>query len=263
MRIHLYVSHSFDHADKYERILEFVRGEGVPIADFSVPVWRQIEGDEDAVKTAIAERIRRSNRVLVLLTDGLHRSPYVEFEVSVARELGKPIIGVYPHGRNGGSIPVFVADGFYKNVGWTRGSIGRALRLEYPAETRVFDLAEVEERREIVTHVGIAAGTFTAILAGFTVSRYLELRNELAARGIEIVDDAGPSLLATVAQPTAIGAVVGTVAMGAMFGTKKAMLTGAAIGGGIGAAVGVRRHYRARIEMLGGLVKLQLVSGAS
>lgn len=258
-KIHLYISHSFDHAEKYERILEFVRGEGVPLADFSVPVWKQIEGDRDAVLAAIAERIRRSNRVLVLLTDEAHKSPYIEFEVEVARELGKPIIGVYPHGRNEGSIPGFVAEGFYKNVGWTRGSIAKALRLEYPPETRVFDIAEVEERRELVTNIGIAAGVFTAILAGFTAARYHNLRNELARRGITIVDDSGPGLLETAAQPTVVGALIGTAAMGAMFGTKKAMLAGAAIGGGIGAAVGVDRYYRARVVMLGELAKLELV----
>lgn len=258
-KIHLYVSHSFDHADKYDRIIEFVRGEEVPLADFSVPVWKQIDGDRDAVLSGIAERIRRCNRVLVLLTDEAHKSPYIEFEVQVARELGKPIIGVYPHGRNEGAIPGFVAEGVYKNVGWTRGSIARALRLEYPPETRVFDIAEVEERRELVTSIGIAAGVFTAILAGFTVARYRRLQAELAQQGINIVGDDGPGLLETAAQPIVVGALAGTAAMGMMFGTKKAMVAGAAIGGGIGAAIGVDRYYRARIVMLGELAKLELM----
>lgn len=261
-KINLYVSHSFAHADKYDRIIDFVRDEGVTIADFSVPVWKQIDGDREAVFSAIADRIRWCSRVLVLLTDKAHKSPYIEFEVQVARELGKPIIGVYPHGRNEGSIPGFVAEGFYKIVGWTQGSIAKALRLEYPPETRVFDITEVEERRALVTKIGIAAGVFTALLAGFTAVCYRTLKQELAAQGITVVDDSGPALLETAAKSIVIGALVGTAAMGIMFG-KKAMVAGAAIGGGVGAAVGVHRHYRARIVMLGKLAKLELVPEGS
>lgn len=38
MRLHFYISHSFDHAHKYLRLLEFMKSERLDTADYSVPV---------------------------------------------------------------------------------------------------------------------------------------------------------------------------------------------------------------------------------
>ena len=263
MRLHLYVSHSFDHAEKHERIIEFVRGENVPIADFSVPVWRQIAGDEDAVKAAIADRIWRSNRVLVLITDEIHKSPYIEFEVRVAKELGKPIIGVYPNGDNEGPIPRFLDGSYYRMVGWRRGSMAKALLGEYPPDRRVFDIAEVEERRELITTVGLAAGVVSLIVAGATAVRFKRLKHELAAKGIHLVGDDGSGLLDVAAPRALAGVGIGALAMAVLVGTPKAITAGAMIGGGIGAAVGVHKYYSLRIEMLGKLTKLELTPSSA
>lgn len=259
MRLHLYISHSFDHADKYERILEFARSEA-QIADFSVPVWRQVPGDDIVVRTAISERIARSNRVLVLLTDEIHRSPHIEFEVQIARELGKPIIGIYPYGENEAPIPRFLDGAYYRMVGWRRGALTKALLCEYPPDRRVFDIAELEERKELISKIAGAAGIASFLVAGATAANFARLKKELEHKGLKQIGAKGPTFLETTVVPTLGGAATGALVMAIFVGTKKAIASGAALGGAVGLGIGVTRYYSLRIQMLGALAKLEVES---
>lgn len=257
-RLHIYLSHSFDHADKYERVLEFARDEGMPVANFSVPVWRQIPGDLQAVRSAISERILRSNRVLVLVTDEIHKSPFIDFEVKVARELGKPIIGIFPNGANEGPIPQFLNGAYYRMVGWRRGALAKALLGEYPPDSRVFDIAELEERRKVLSLIGGTAGIVSFMVAGASALNFARLKQELTQRGIVIIDGKGPSLFRTVVPTTLGSALVGAAVMGACVGTPKAIAAGALLGGGIGAGIGLNKYYRVQINLLGALARMEL-----
>lgn len=261
-RLHLYISHSFAHDDGYERILEIIREEGFTAADYSVPLMRQIQGDEDEVLRGISERIRCSNRVIVLATERIHKSPYIDFEIRVAHELGKPIIVVKPHGQLESPIPRTLDERFYRVVGWRRDTLGKALRLEYPPDRRVFAISEIEDRRAIVESIGLAVGAVAFVLAGVNVIELGRLERELEEKGCRITDK-GPSLLESTLTPTLVGVGFGAI-LGWLIGkSDDAALSMAVIGGGIGAATGLSRHYRMRIEMLGSLAKLELqpVSG--
>jgi MTH538 TIR-like domain (DUF1863) len=258
MRLHFYISHSFGHADKYARLLEFMEDEGLHTADYSVPVSRQVPGDDDAVRAAITERIARCNRVLVLVTDGIHKSPYIEHEIAVAQEFGKPIIGIFPHGENGAAIPAILAKRHYRMIGWRPGSLAKAMRGEYPPESRVFDIAELEDRREMILAVGGATAAVAFLVAGWEAGNCLALRRELREKGIEVVDDNGPGFLETAGPPFAIGALLGAAVGGVIGRTEKALLTGAVLGGGIGLAVGTTRYFRLRTKALGSVTQLSL-----
>lgn len=254
MRLPVYVSHSFEHADKYARVVEFARDEGVPVTDLSVPVWRQISGGKDKVQNAISERIRWASRVLVLVTSEIHKSPYIEFEVAVAKALGKPIIGVYPNGENEGPIPTFLEGAYYRMVGWRRGALAKALAGEYPPDPRVFDIAEVEERRRIVTALATGVGIVTLLVAGANALNFARLRRDLEARGIAVVDSS-ESLLGTAAPPAILGAVAGAALFG-LVGGEKGIGPGAALGAAIGLGLGMNKYYRTRIEQLGTIAAL-------
>lgn len=278
-RLHIYVSHSFDHAEKYERLLEFIEEEGLPASNFSVPFWRQIDGDDVEIERAISQRIWQSNRVIVLATDEIHKSPYIDFEIRVARELGKRIIVVFPHGAHGGPIPEVLHGGFERAIGWRRGALGKALRGEYPPdnrefgiaeldgqrltdflveaeEQRVYDLAKAEERLEIIRTVGGALAAVTFIVAGLEALELERLKREFREHGHELLDQ-GPSFLNTVAGPTAVGAAVGGL-VGALLGKSgEAMVVGALCGGLVGVGVGAHRYFHMRIEMLGSLAKVE------
>lgn len=259
MRLQLYVSHSFDHAEKHERLVELVRDTGLPVADFSVPVTRQISGGPDEVHAALFEQIRRSNRVLVLVTDGIHRSPYVDFEVAAAKELGKPIIGVYPNGANTAPIPAFLDGAYYRMVGWRGDSLAKALEGEYPPDRRVFELAEIAERRRLLTVVCGATGAISLLVAGATALNFARLRREAAARGIRLVDEGAPAILQSTGMPTLLGALVGCLVFGAFVGTPDAVRTGALLGGVVGLGIGIRKYYSVRTKRLGSLTQMQLL----
>ncbi len=254
MQYNIYISHSFEHSEKYDRLVEFIRDEELPSVNLSVPVGRQLPGDLAEIRRGIAERIRWCNRVLVLVTDNAHRSPCMDYEMRIAAALGKTIIGVYPHGENEGPIPSVLADTQYRMVGWRRGSLAKAIQGEYPLERRVFDIAEVEERRELITKVGLVAAATTFVVAGLTAIRLGLLLGELKEQGINVVGDKGPGFLETAGPSMFLGIAGGIVLSILLTGDGKSIGKGAMIGGAIGLAVGTTRYLRMRVEELSPLL---------
>lgn len=254
MQYNLYISHSFEHSEKYDRMVEFIRDEELPAVNFSVPVGRQLPGDLTEIQRGIAERIRWCNRVLVLVTDNAHKSPCMDYEMRVAAALGKTIIGVYPHGENEGPIPSVLADTHCRMVGWRRGSLAKAIQGEYPLERRVFDIAEVEERRELITKVGVVVAATTFVVAGLTAVRLGLLLGELKERGITVVRDEGPGFMETAGPATLLGMAGGIVLSVLLTGDGKSIGKGALIGGAIGLAVATTRYLHVRVEELSPLL---------
>lgn len=256
-RVHLYISHRFAHADLYMRILEFIAQEGFSSADFSVPAWKRIPGDREDVYAGIAERVRMSSHVIVLLSPAIHDSHYIRHELEMAKKYNKPIIGIYPHGHNEGPIPQMLDGHIYRAIGWRSGSLRKALNGEYPLERRVFDIAEIRQRVELVQKITTAVSAVTVLVAGFTAYHYVTLRNQLRRRGIELVEPS--SFLRTTAMPTVIGAAVGAILPTLFGGNTRDMAIGAAIGAAAGMAIGATRHFRLQIVQIGELQQLTFV----
>lgn len=256
-RLHLYISHRFAHADLYTRILAFVAQEGLSAADYSVPTWKRIPGDREDVYAAIKERIRMSSHVIVLLSPRIHDSHYIRHEIEMAKKYDKPIIGMYPYGCNEAPIPQALDGHLYKAIGWRPGSLRKALNGEYGPERRIFDIAEVRERVELVQRISTAVTAVTVLVAGFTASRYATLRNQLRRQGIALVRE--QSFVQKATMPTVIGAAVGAALPVLFGGNRRDMVIGAAVGTVAGLAIGATRYFKVQIEQFGDLQKLTFV----
>lgn len=259
MQYNLYISHSFEHADRYDRLVEFIRNEDLPVVNLSVPIDRQLFGDMTEVQRGIAERIRWSNRVLVLITDNAHESPCMDFEIRVARALGKTIIGVYPHGENEGPIPEILSGACYRMVGWRRGSLAKAIQGEYPLEHRVFEIAEIEERRELIVKIGATVALTTFVVAGVAAIQLKTLLGELKQHGITILKDDGPGFLETVGPAVLVGAASGILLSILITGDGKSAGKAALLGGAIGFGIGSTHYLRLKVKALGPMLSEVIV----
>ena len=121
----LFISHSFDHPDKFARIREFVDRHGIQHVDWSIPAWDLLNGP--GVQAEIEHRIRRCDRVIVIVTREMHLSPWINLELTWARRYGKPVVGVYEHGQAGAPIPAALAAADPSLIGWRATSLAKAI----------------------------------------------------------------------------------------------------------------------------------------
>lgn len=261
MQVRPFISHSFSYAPDYARILDFIEQEGFAIINRSVPEWEQLPFRGRALLNALAKRISHSSHVIVLVSEGLHRSPYVTYEIEVARELGKPIIGIYRHGEAGRPIPKSLDEGLYRMVGWRGSALARALRGEYAPDRRIFDLAEeTDRRRAIQLAVGGTVAAGTLFFAGVTWSRWQQLHAELRASGIQVGPPPSDQTWGSYMVPWALAGAATGLALSALLGGRGMGLLGAgAFGATVGAGIGAGRYMQAELRRLGPLLELRLL----
>ncbi|HFE46361.1 MAG TPA: toll/interleukin-1 receptor domain-containing protein [Nannocystis exedens] len=257
MSLSIFISHSFDHPDKLMRIQEFLRGRGIRHVDHSIPVWSPYRGPD--VQAEIARRIKRCDRVIVILTEGIHRSRWIHQEVEWARRYGKPVIAAWPHGEAGSPIPKVVADADPSLIGWRATSLEKALRLEEVGRYRAFDLAENADRAHVITQIAGAAAVLSLLVVGHDVLRLRQLRADLQASGVAVAVSRNQH---PVIADLAVGAVLGGLAgyiIGDIFGLTRDLprllgLSGAVLGG----AYNVHRRVSLEIAELGPLAELRV-----
>jgi hypothetical protein len=143
-------------------------------------------------------------------------------------------------------IPMAVDGNVYRVSSWRGDALGRAVRGEAPQESRVFDIAERRDRRDIVKM--LAAGVTCASVVVIAASlHYLgQLARELEAEGIRVEWTAEDT--ATVKRFGVAGAVVGGLAGGLYTGSLSGAVLGALAGGFAGAAVGTALVYQATVH---------------
>jgi hypothetical protein len=253
-RVAAFISHSFARAPEYIDLLDMFERQGLAIVNRSVPAWSPLDVDGQALRSALDHRIRTSSRVVVLVTEQLHKSSTVRFEIETARKYGKPIIAVYPHGQFGQPMPRVLNDGLYRAVGWRGNALEKAVLGEYPADSRIFDIAEDADRRAAVHWtLGASAGA-VLLMTGATYQRVEQLRHELQARGLVVPQlDRAPFVV----PPAVAGTLLGILVDLLLGGRGKNLLPGALLGGGLGAAVGLSRHADAELRQLGPLLELR------
>ena len=93
----IFISHAFRDSDLYHRLIDELRGRGhFRFQDKSVPDIRLIENSRP--RTTIRRRIKSSDVILVLTRPIASRSEFIQYELAVAKELCKPIVGIKPDG---------------------------------------------------------------------------------------------------------------------------------------------------------------------
>ncbi|MDC0681553.1 hypothetical protein [Sorangium atrum] len=122
--------------------------------------------------------------------------------------------------------------------------MGRAIRGEYPQDGRVFDLAEIADRRVLISILAAGVATVSFVVIARAASAFQALQQDLAARGIDLRWDGEATR--TVVEHAVVGAGIGLL-LGALSGDGRTAFYAAAGGAAIGAATGVHRVYNARL----------------
>lgn len=128
-RHRIFISHSWKHYSDHSRLLDGLRGLGHTIYDHSVPNVNPLPANTDKeLYEGLRRQIQGSSVVLLMARPGVERHPWMQAEVKIASDLGKPILAVRPHGKAGvpmlSSWEAAVSD----KVGWNMPAISRRLR---------------------------------------------------------------------------------------------------------------------------------------
>jgi hypothetical protein len=130
----IFISHSWKHDDDYERLVSLLNKEPyfrVNYKDYSVsknePIlakngYRLTDGN---LKAKIKEQIRQASVVLVSAGIYATHSEWINEEIKIAKEFGKPIIAIKPWGAKRVSSVVQEAT---ETVGWNGSSIVEAIK---------------------------------------------------------------------------------------------------------------------------------------
>lgn len=124
----VFISHAWNYSDDYDRVVQFL--DGAPNFDYlnlSVPSHDGIDADDThELKKLLRDQMRTANVFLIICGMYVSHSDWIDFEISFARRIGRPIIGIKPWGSE--RLPIAVQNAATEIVGWQRDSIVSAIR---------------------------------------------------------------------------------------------------------------------------------------
>ena len=166
--------------------------------------------------------------------------------MAIAVELDKPIVVLQPRDEFWLPIPNVLDGSIYRVSSWRGDALGRAIRGEAPQETRVFDIAELRDRLDIVKMLAAGVVCCSLVVIATSLSAREQLARDLAPHGVRI--DWTSDNTATVEGFALGGAVVGGVTAAICTRNVAGALLGALAGGLAGAALGTALVYRAAVH---------------
>lgn len=131
----VFVSHHHKDDSSVDGITAMLSGKGYQLRNSSIRVKpeNQARLDQKKVSDRTIERLLRrkiqwAGQVIVVIGKETHKRPWVNWEIKIANELGKPIIGVYEHGlKDQVEIPENLEKYATSIVGWRSESVIDAL----------------------------------------------------------------------------------------------------------------------------------------
>lgn len=131
----VFVSHHHKDDASVDGLTNMVSGKGYQLRNSSIRVKpeNQKRLDQNRVNNRTIERLLRmkmrwAGQVIVVIGKETHERKWVNWEVKVAHQLGKPIIGVYENGlKDQVEIPENLEKYATSMVGWRSDSIIHAL----------------------------------------------------------------------------------------------------------------------------------------
>lgn len=128
----LFISHAWRHHEDYDRIVKMLdSAPNFDWANYSVPRHDPLldpndPGDEEKLTDELKQQISPVHCVLVLSGIYVSYSDWIQKEIDIALNYGKPIIGIKPWGQE--KVPKAVSDAALIIVGWQTDSIVEAIR---------------------------------------------------------------------------------------------------------------------------------------
>jgi len=129
----LFLSHAWDYGDDYDRLVRLLNNaDGFHWRNLSVPtndrIHRLSEGAE--IRAALAFYIRKADCVLICAGMYCAHREWIQAEIDIAQEFGKPIVGIELWGQE--RTPLEVQESASTMVGWSTDSILSAVRKICP-----------------------------------------------------------------------------------------------------------------------------------
>lgn len=126
----LFISHSWAYSDAYEKLIGLLDSKGgyFPYKNYSVPQDDPIHNapNQAALRAAIEQQIKPASVVLILAGVYATYSKWINIEIEIAAQLGKPIVAIEPWGSE--KTSKVVKDAADKIVKWQTDSIVNAIR---------------------------------------------------------------------------------------------------------------------------------------
>jgi hypothetical protein len=252
-KTYAFLSYLFRAEHRYVGLLDLMERQGLAVVNKSIDPWNPPQIPDHELLDSLHMRIRTSTHVLVPVTDGLEKSRWCKIELQIAAHYDKPVIAVFPPGKFGAPIPRALDEGLYRAVGWRGGALERAIRGDYPPDSRVFDIMEDVQRARAVAILGAAVAGASLLLWGASDVKLNRLRAELRAAGIAV-----PEPQTAPVAPLVVGGVLLGALAGSLLGSKRShIVAGALLGGAASYGAGKTINARAEIRRLGPLLQVR------
>ncbi len=124
----LFISHAWQYDNDYYRIVDFLKEASMfQWRNYSVPRHDPLDANNAyRLKAALRRQIRPVNAVLIISGMYVNYREWIQYEIDLAQEYSKPVIGVKPWGAE--HIPAAVQLAAVTMVGWNTSSIVDAIR---------------------------------------------------------------------------------------------------------------------------------------
>lgn len=125
---HVFISHPWKYPAPYETVRSWLNNASYfHWSDYSVPFYDPLDANSTAsLKKEIREQISSCCCLVVLSGVYVSYSRWIDYEIDVALEMGKPIVGVKPWGQE--RVPSKVSSNANVLVGWNSNSVVQAIR---------------------------------------------------------------------------------------------------------------------------------------
>jgi len=121
----IFISHAWDYSEEdYSRIVQFLDDSpNFEWENLSVPEHDPVKGE---LEYDLRSQMRPADVFLIIAGMYAAHSDWIDFELSFARRIGRPIIGIVKRGSE--RIPTAIQDAATEIVGWNGASIVAAIR---------------------------------------------------------------------------------------------------------------------------------------
>lgn len=130
-KYHIFISHAWRYSDDYNRLIDLLdHTPEFSYSDYSINQDKSLTQGKISdyiLEEKLKEQIRNASVVLVLLGMYYEYHSWMQTEFKIAKEMGKPIIGILPWGQKRG--PDGSRLGCTAVVGWNKQNIVNHIRL--------------------------------------------------------------------------------------------------------------------------------------
>ncbi|OEC84346.1 MULTISPECIES: TIR domain-containing protein [Methanobacterium] len=124
----IFISHAWQYSSGYNRIVRMLNdASNFDWRNYSVPEHDPKHADDDdELEKALKNQMSPTHIVLVLAGMYVNHRKWIQKEIDIAQDYGKPIVGIKPWGNE--RTPAAVKDAADEMVNWQSSSIISAIR---------------------------------------------------------------------------------------------------------------------------------------